>query len=56
MKCLIHKDEKLRLSKGWKPYNGIDPKMERYICFSCCEYWYKAPKGKLIRGYNLLRG
>ena len=46
--CPIH-EEKLSLSKQWKPPDGLDPKMLRYACMQCTEYWYKAPKRCLMR-------
>jgi len=44
MNCPDHKDIKLKICPGWLPFNGLDPKMRRYSCLDCFEYWYKAPK------------
>ena len=46
--CPIHK-QKLKVSKGWRSPDGLDPKMRRLACLECTEYWYKAPKHCLMR-------
>jgi hypothetical protein len=49
MRCPEHRKERLEVCKGWKPYEGLDPKMRRYTCIDCSEYWYKVPKHCLKR-------
>lgn len=48
MYCPIHKEERL-IKSHWMPLDGLDPKMAKYACQWCVEYWYKAPKGKFKR-------
>ena len=45
--CPIDKG-RLNKSKQWKPPNGLDPKMSRYACNVCQEYWYYIPRGYLM--------
>jgi hypothetical protein len=41
---------KMNKSRGWRPPNGLDPKMIRLACPLCNDdYWYKAPKRTLMR-------
>lgn len=48
MKCPEHKGELIR-SKLFAPKNGLDPKMKRYCCLECVDYWYYTPKLGLHR-------
>jgi len=47
MNCPTH-NRILRRTK-WTPPVGIDPRMHRFYCSQCTEYWYKAPKNGLKR-------
>lgn len=46
--CPLH-GNKLTVSKVWEAPDGLDPKMRRYSCLACTDYWYKAPKHGLMQ-------
>ena len=52
--CPVHK-LKLRLCGEWQPPEGYDPKMKRYACMDCVEYWYWCPDGWLRRLRDIRR-
>ncbi len=52
MICPIHQDEKL-IKADFQPPLGLDPKMAKYACQQCVEYWYKAPKCQFKRWWQL---
>ena len=43
MRCPKH-NTKLKISHGFTPLDGFDPKMKRWACFDCPDYWYTSPK------------
>lgn len=49
MECLEHPGNKLKITKGWRPGVGIDPKMKRLCCIQCVDAWYHTPKLGLHR-------
>jgi len=42
-KCPVHKYPMDKSGK-WMPPDGLDPKMKRYACNECGDYWYYSPK------------
>jgi len=46
-RCPTH-GTKLRITIGWQPPKGLDPKMRRYTCMDCIQAYYKAPKHCLM--------
>ena len=55
MYCPQHKDTKLKVCRRWKPPEGFDPKMKRYSCLDCHEYWYKAPKHAVMNWKEIVQ-
>lgn len=51
--CPTHKNYHLNICLSWNPPNGLDPKMRRYVCSQCFDYWYKAPKHVHMRANEI---